>query len=765
MNVATEPAPTLKRGSATPYDAMDPEDGGRAPEHDQAETEGPAQIATSRVLIASALAASSGAWMLGGIFEGALPRITALLAAVAGIGWLTFTSRFPARAGLQYLLAPIAFVVAVLAALVLPNPTGVTGTIPELVIRAIRNGGLLEPPVPFDPGWRFLLVALFVLVGGAAASLAMGWRRPYLAPVVVMPLVLGGGFLQTAESELVSGAVSLAFIAASMMVLYTAGLAGEGSVPRGFELRQALKGAGALGLVMILLIALNRSDFLFPAAERTKSLQPQKPKIVPLSEVPDRVLFTVRTEAKGPWRLGVLDEYDGKSFLLPPFDPKRIIEVRTGGKVAQGTGDPISVGFTIKGLEGHTLPSLPNPTSISRPGAGLGYDPRTQTFRLTQSAPGEGYAYTVSASAPPSGEQLASVPGGVPEDVKEYAKVPPPPPTVAALLAEAPSNAWERLQFLRNTFYEKVIAAGSGVPVDVHPSQVERMLAGEEATPFEIVAAEVLLARWAGIPARIGYGFYQGASVPGGYEIHPRDGANWLEAYFPNYGWVPVIGVPPRARASLQSLEKNRNVSARPSDELSLQVYIPVTIENPLLLYQIIRYWIGVALPFVLILALLWVFFPIPLKKIRSSRRTEWARARGPREQIAVECAEFRDLAADLNAGDPYDTPLEYLDRLVEDEEHQEFAWLVTRVLWGDLRRDIQAADVETATQMGRSLRRRLTRAQSPLARVLGLASRASLRRPYDPSIPNVWPKRLVESSERAGGPVRIRRRAKATAA
>ena len=33
------------------------------------------------------------------------------------------------------------------------------------------------------------------------------------------------------------------------------------------------------------------------------------------------------------------------------------------------------------------------------------------------------------------------------------------------------------------------------------------MLAGGEATPYEITAAEVMLARWAGIPARIGFGF------------------------------------------------------------------------------------------------------------------------------------------------------------------------------------------------------------------------------------------------------------------
>ena len=69
-------------------------------------------------------------------------------------------------------------------------------------------------------------------------------------------------------------------------------------------------------------------------------------------------------------------------------------------------------------------------------------------------------------------------------------------------------------------------SAGAGNPVDVPPVRVAEFLDGKEATPFEITAAEVLLARWAGVPARLGYGYYdpQGAA-----EIRPRNGATWLD--------------------------------------------------------------------------------------------------------------------------------------------------------------------------------------------------------------------------------------------
>lgn len=702
-------------------------------------------IPAARLMLAAALAVASAAWMLGGIFEGFIPRPTAILAGVLGVAWIGFVHRTKARSAMQYLLAPIAFVAAVIAALALPNPTGVEGTIPELVLRALRSGGLLEPPVPFDPGWRFLLVVLFVLAGGAVASVPFGWQRPYLGPALVLPLIIGAGFLQPPGSELISGVVSLTAVIAALMILYTAQLAGETGVPRGFELRQAVRGGAALLVVVALLVGLNRTDFLFPRAERSLAAQPQKPKIVPLSKVKDRALFTVRSDQQGPWRLGVLDEYDGTSWLLPPFDPKRVVDIRPSGKVGSGGSDEtFSATFTVSDLEGHTLPGLANPTSAEAVGSILGFDPRTQTLRARKGSVGKGYTYTVSAPVPPTGEELAAAPGSVARSLAKYTRVPGPPPTVAALLAEAPSNPWERLQFLRNSLYEKVIAAGSGVPVDVPPAKVDGMLAGGEGTPFEIVAAEALLARWSGVPARIGYGFYQGTEIAGGFEIHPRDGANWLEAYFPGreLGWVPVIGVPPRARASLAALEKNQS-PVRPSDVLSLQVYIPIQIENPLLLYQVIRYWIGVAFPFVAIALLIWFFFPAPLKAWRSFRRRKWAAGKGLKQQIAVEYAEFRDLATDLNVGDPFETPLEYTERVKEDEEHLEFAWLSTRALWGDLSRDLRPADVQAAIDMGRSLRRRIARAQSPISRVLGLATRASLRTPYDQSLPNPWPRRF----------------------
>src|ERR1044072_5652366 len=95
------------------------------------------------------------------------------------------------------------------------------------------------------------------------------------------------------------------------------------------------------------------------------------------------------------------------------------------------------------------------------------------------------------------------------------------------------------------------------------------MLAGsKEGTPYEIVAAQAMLARWAGVPSRIGYGF-DGGEVSGGdatgnraaraegppnkLEVRPKNGASFPEVFFPKYGWLPVIGTPTKAKPTVGS--------------------------------------------------------------------------------------------------------------------------------------------------------------------------------------------------------------------
>ncbi|HXA29977.1 MAG TPA: transglutaminaseTgpA domain-containing protein [Candidatus Angelobacter sp.] len=707
-------------------------------------------LSVRRACLAALLSSAAAAWMLGGVFDSPQARPLALACAALGVAAAAAVarSRRPGVAGLA--LLPAAFVAASLVSVATDSRVSPL----EAVQSAVSGGGLLQPPVPFDAGWRFVLVALCILLAAATATLVLNTSRPRLALALPLPVVLAGALLQPPDGGVLGAGVSLVLVVAGLMVLYAAELGGSGG-SRGFELRRSLRGAGALALALVALVVLNHSSFLFPAAVATRALPPQKPQVVPPDQVKDRAIARVRGpgDLSGPWRLGELDSYDGSDFLLPPYDPSRLVNVAGDQPLTTLKGATQDYTVTVVDPEQRVLPAPAGATHVNLQGGRAQYDPRSGALMLP-AAPTGAFTYTVSGEKPPSAQDLSAAgsPRGVnPDDTW----IPAAPDEVRHLLDNAPRNPWDRLQALRQALYDHVVAAGPGVPGPTPPSRVVAMLAGGRASPYEIAAAQVLLARWAGLPARLGYGFYGGDPVPGGgVELRPRHGANWAEVYFEGYGWVPVIGVPAHAVSPLDANPANHSPLIHPAEEVSLQLYVPTDASSALLLYQVVRWWLAVLAPIGVAAAVLVMFFPWPLKLWRGRRRRRHARAFGAAAEIAVEYAEFRDLAGDLRAGDPWSTPLEFLDRLSPDEEHEEYAWLVTRALWGDLARDLQAEDVAAAREMGASLRRRLSRGQPWLTRVLALSSRASLREPYDRSLPNPWPAPVA-------GAARSRRRAR----
>jgi hypothetical protein len=158
----------------------------------------------------------------------------------------------------------------------------------------------------------------------------------------------------------------------------------------------------------------------------------------------------------------------------------------------------------------------------------------------------------------------------------------------------------------------------------------------------------------------------------------------------------------------------------------------------------------------------LYLAAPAVRRGLRRRKRRRWARARGAQLEIAVEYCELRDAAMDMNVGDPHDTPLEYLERVVADDEHAELAWLVTRCTYGDLVGHATAEDAEAAYEMSASLRKRMSKAQPLQSRVLAVLSRASLQQPYTlevPSVSRLRPHRRRRPPKPASARRRTRRR------
>jgi transglutaminase-like putative cysteine protease len=753
-------APTIPRSQESiepppPSGAPAPEPSGRS-EPPEPQTANPVDVEpevdrvgladVGRPLLAAFLAAAAAALVTGGIFGTWSARLLALAAAGFGVGWAFLALRSPERrTTYQLLLLPAGLAVSLV--LLVPAGGGGPSQLPTLIGDAVASGRTLRPPVPFDPGWIPILVAVFSLVGFGAAWVGTVLDRQRLAIAVPLPLLALTAMTQPDDGQFIAGLCAFVPLVGALAVLFGGDGVKASQLTKDFELKRAARGAAATVAAVLALFVLGRANVLFPEPVYDPTEQPQKPKPIPLSEIQDVVLFEVRTDAgiTGPWKTGVLDVYDGEAWRLPPFDKARLAPVPADGIVRPDLAPGASsvVEFTVRGLSNATtLPGPTGPVRIERPAEldGVRFDSRTDTFRLEEGRVPADVTYRVATVPYPNAAALAAAPA--PEgDFALTLEVPPAPDAIRPLLSAAPAEpAWARMDFLRKRLRDVAVATGGGVPKDITPSRVVEILDGptHEASPYEIVAAEAMLARWAGVPSRIGFGF-DGLNDEGGvFTVRPRNAAQWLEVYFQGHGWVPLIEAPNQAKASLDNDDQVFDPDTLASDEVAVEVYVPVKLESLQLLYQRIRQQLVLLLPYGALLAFAYLATPAAMKLWRRQKRRRWAEALGPRAQVAVEYAEFRDQAHDLNLGDPLDTPLEYLQRVVDDDEHAELAWLVSRVMYGDLAASATDDAARDAEELAGSLRRRMFRAQPYQVRLLAVLSKASLRQPYTEEVPNV---------------------------
>lgn len=712
----------------------------------------------ARLTFAVAAPTLAAAIMVGGIFEGVSPRVYAALAGLLGVATAVAASRLLRRPPVAYAVMLLGLF-AIGLAMLLPD-VGDVFAVSERVSEATAQSDLLRPPVPFDPGWHAVVGWIMGIVGFAAAWTAIVVGARSIGLLLPLPIAAVAGISVPDDQQVVSGAIVLVLLAVGLGLLSSQNEIGDDDTVNpglGYELRRAAKALPLLAvLVLALVVGRDQLGFLFPDPIIDPAEQPQKPKTRPLSEVEDRVLFEVRDPVvdgvrieapTGPWRTGVLDVYDGESWRLPPFAASELADVESDGVLDESKKQATAVSVTVKGLTGLVLPSLPNSSVIKTRGVEIGFDPRSETIRMVNGQVPAGLQYIVAASSIPSVAELDAVPDEVPAELRQFLEMPDPPPAVEALIQQAALEAngdsrWRRFDWLRNYLLAAetgITATGAGTPVDVPPARVEDMLAGSgRGSPFEIVAAQAMFARWMGIPSRIGFGFDGGTNIGEGeyLEVRPEHGAAWVEVWFGEYGWLPVIGTPQKAEPTVGSDPSTQRFdpNIQPGDEIGAQVYVPVVKPPPSVLgLQIALGALGMV---PIALALVAIYFAIPAVQkvwLRRRRRAQ-ALGEGTRARVSVAYSELRDYATDLGYRHPTDTPLMFVDRVMDDEEHRELAWITTRVLWGDLHDDPDPLLATTAEELSKSLRDRLGAAQPASVRFLALISRLSLRDPYDPA-------------------------------
>lgn len=694
------------------------------------------------------------AFMVGGLFQGISPRFYAAFGAMAGAALAVWAGRAAAEGGRRANLVQAASLLGVffagLLAIGITNPGNIPN-VTDLIGEAMKNMRLRTPPAHFDTGWRAVLPWTVGMITYAAAYIGGVGRKPALGVLLPIPFTALSAVAQPDYAQMAAGIVTFATFAIGLAIVYRADRGEGAGVSMAYELKRAARTAPLVLVLVGALIGLSQAGFLFPDPIYDPTQLAQKPKAIPLKDVQDRVLFTVRSENfTGPWRTGVLDVYNDKGeWLIPPFAAGKLTPAPDSGRLYEVFGNPDSrqlrATITLEGLEGTVLPLPSRVWGIRGTGIPkLVTNRRDQTVRVEMGTVQTGLVYEIAFANLPNEEALKTAPPPN-EELKEFLDTRgfPPPPAVQDLLAQADAkrleSPWERMDFMRKTLLDGVTASGQGLPAAVPPEKVEDMLAGsKEGTPFEIVAAQALMARWAGVPSRIGYGFDKGEPVADSSsirEIRPKHGASWLEVYFQGHGWFPVTGLPKTTKLSISNSSITVDADILPSDEIQVSLWVPLRKEPEALLFKQIQKILLLASPFILVGLIIWISWPAFYKARRRSKRRQWALRMGPAARIAVAYTELRDMATDLGVGDPYATPLAYTRRVVPDEEHRELAWLVTRSLWGDLRDTVGEDEVFAAEELSRSLRRRLFEAQPFTIRLISLVSRLSLRDPYAPEL------------------------------
>jgi protein-glutamine gamma-glutamyltransferase len=389
----------------------------------------------------------------------------------------------------------------------------------------------LETTWPARPDAGLLIFVPLLVVAAAVAGLELLHRLDGPLPAVLPGLAL----LIFAQAH-----VALAVRPAVLVALGWAALAGLAlASARAGVLIPVLASAGAAVLV----------GTAMPAAPPRFSLrtEPELPPMLlpltsPLDELAGRLthqrtpVFRMRAAvAPDRWPLVVLDRFDGVDWT--PGDGF----LRLGARLPPGVPGPVRERTaTVIGAPGPWLPSQTWPAAVEgaapyvAPGRGTLLLPGPVDYTLHWWEPQTGGDALLDSGVDERAPGGLDPIGGVPVGMAELAVAGTgrqPPSFRAALTLEA----WFRGRYR--------LTVGADLPVGHGWSQITEFLrTTRRGTSEQFAVAYVVLARLAGIPARIAVGYRTPARADpdGAYTIHNGDALAWPEVAVPDGGWVPL---------------------------------------------------------------------------------------------------------------------------------------------------------------------------------------------------------------------------------
>jgi transglutaminase-like putative cysteine protease len=271
----------------------------------------------------------------------------------------------------------------------------------------------------------------------------------------------------------------------------------------------------------------------------------------------DEVVMTARSPIASFWRAEVYDVWDGSTWTRSDEGSGSLLD---RGRVTPSPDDlsatrgvPSEQQFRIEVGVASAVPTAPSAVRVD---STQQLAQRPDGTLVTAARPlSRGTTYTVqSRQLSVSPAELRSAAGEVPDEVAErYARAPVATERVAELtesVVAGAGNDYDRVRAIErwmdgNTRYSldaPLAPAGVDVVDDF-------LFESREGWCEQIASSLVVMARLAGVPARLATGFAPGEwdAVGGRFVVRERDAHAWAEVWFPDFGWVtfdPTAQVP-----------------------------------------------------------------------------------------------------------------------------------------------------------------------------------------------------------------------------
>ena len=416
------------------------------------------------------------------LFRGPLPMLVAVVGIAIGAGLTFLSARLGRLASVQYAALPVG---RRRRRASWPRRPPAAGASRRSSSTPSAAAGCCSRPIPFDPGWRFLFVVLFAAVVGAGAVARRRARAGRSSP---SPSRCRRARRRADPAQ---GRGARGERRGHRVPRRRRSPSPTAPTSRRGRRRRRLRGAPAAPrrrrcspAVVVALVALAQTDFLFPAPDKDEVIPPQRPPTA-AARRPTASCSRSGPTGKGRGASACSTSTRTTRSCCRRSTRKRVLPVPEGRARRRRRGrETYTADVHHRRRQGPDAPrraaTVAGRAACGRRACSTTRAPSWSSSAKTQ-RPARLHLHGRGARCRRTPRRARRGARPAPARRQEFAAMPPPPPGVAELLADADRprrTASTGCSSCARRSTSNVVAAGAGQPVDVLPAKVDAMLDG-----------------------------------------------------------------------------------------------------------------------------------------------------------------------------------------------------------------------------------------------------------------------------------------------